>query len=86
MKFIFVEYNENFQCSLCKNKFKEGYVPQPTTNEEFDKLEQIFEQDISDWFACEDCVNGFCGAVPDSQPNEWLERKWRLIKNRNRKI
>ena len=77
MWFNFIELDEKVTCSLCKEMYIEGYIPKTQDKEEFEKLEKIFEQDVADWFVCEECVCGFCGVVPDSPPDEWLERQWK---------
>ncbi len=82
MWFNFLTFEEKQLCSLCKQLIDEGYIPHTEENEEYEKLEQIFKQDISEWLVCEWCLEGSCGVVPDNQPNDWLERQWEKIEKK----
>ena len=80
--FSFSELGDIYYCPFCGKKHNEAYSLDFSNENEWD----ILTNDLGDisnglWYVCENCLGGYCGAVPGKTPTKWFDNVYpRLTK------
>jgi hypothetical protein len=87
MRWHYIEvFEKGIKCSICQTDIQEVsdcnwyYVPilddSEEDNERGKQIEMLFKVDrFANFQICENCMQGYCGAVPGLDANNWLEEK-----------
>ena len=89
MKVEYVDTCEKNKCDFCEEVSEDNYSLRPSNDEEWNTLGNDFEgfADTPVIYVCENCLQGYCGAVNGDTPTVWFREVYpELIKqkkNRN---
>lgn len=69
-------------CTVCKGAIKDIiYYPIEMSNDDISWIKKIWKCDaLGDFFVCETCMAGHCGAVEGLNANNWLEKEIKAYK------
>ena len=76
------EDGEFTNCTVCKDPIHDIiYFPIDMDNFDIHWIEKIWKCDAhTDFFVCEDCMQGYCGAVKGRNANNWLQGEIKAYK------